>query len=78
MMINTNLIKKLLKEKNMTIYRLAKITSIDETGLRNIINGKRKDPHISTIAKIAKALNVKVDDLLLEEEKMMKVISRKE
>ena len=78
MMINTNLIKKLLKEKNITIYRLAKITSIDETGLRNIINGKIKDPHISTIAKIAKALNVKVDDLLLEEEKMMKVISRKE
>lgn len=67
MMINTNLIKKLLKEKNMTIYRLAKITSIDETGLRNIINGKRKDPHISTITKIAKALNVKVDDLLLDE-----------
>lgn len=77
MMINTNLIKKLLKEKNMTIYRLAKITSIDETGLRNIINGKRKDPHISTIAKIAKSLDVKVDDLLLEKEKMMKVISRK-
>ena len=67
MMINTNLIKKLLKEKNMTIYRLAKITSIDETGLRNIINGKIKDPHISTITKIAKALNVKVDDLLLDE-----------
>ena len=67
MMINTNLIKKLLKEKNMTIYRLAKITSFDETGLRNIINGKRKDPHISTILRIAKALNVKVDDLLLDE-----------
>lgn len=69
MMINTNLIKKLLKEKNMTIYRLAKITSFDETGLRNIINGKRKDPHISTILRIAKALNVKVDDLLLDEYK---------
>lgn len=68
-MINTELIKALLKKQNMTVYRLSRLSSLDETGLRNIISGKRKDPHISTVAKIAKALNVKVEDLLLDEYK---------
>lgn len=68
-MINIEYIEKLLQKQNKTIYRLSKITSIDETGLRNIISGKIKNPHINTVYKIAKALKVSVDDLLLDEYK---------
>lgn len=45
------------------------MTNIAEGRLSHILNKKTPNPRIATVAKIAKALGVKVDDLLLDEYK---------
>ena len=51
-------LKKIMNERNISIYRLSKLTKLRDSGLGMIINGKREDPRISTIIKISKALNL--------------------
>lgn len=55
-------LKKIMNERNITIYRLSKLTKLRDSGLGMIINGKREDPKISTIVKIAKALDLTNDE----------------
>lgn len=55
-------LKKIMNERNISIYRLSKLTKLRDSGLGMIINGKREDPKISTIVKIAKALNLTNDE----------------
>ncbi|MCC5910160.1 MAG: helix-turn-helix transcriptional regulator [Clostridiaceae bacterium] len=47
----------------MTVGDLAKQAEISRVGLTSYISGKR-NPKPATIGKIAKALNVKVEDLI--------------
>ena len=68
-MLNVELIKILLKKQNLSVYKLSKMTNIAEGRLSYILNKKTPNPRIATVAKIAKALGVKVDDLLLDEYK---------
>ena len=56
--MNIEFLKKIMNERNISIYRLSKLTKLRDSGLGMIINGKREDPRISTIIKIAKALNL--------------------
>jgi DNA-binding XRE family transcriptional regulator len=66
--MNTPL-KRLLFEREMTNRELARKCDLDENGLGQIINGKRV-PNLITAMKIARALEVNVEDLwghLLEE-----------
>lgn len=57
-------LKKIMNERNISIYRLSKLTKLRDSGLGMIINGKREDPKISTIVKIAKALNLTKDEFI--------------
>lgn len=68
-MLNVELIKILLIKQNLSVYKLSKMTNIAEGRLSHILNKKTPNPRIATVAKIAKALGVKVDDLLLDEYK---------
>ena len=56
--MNIEFLKKIMNERNISIYRLSKLTKLRDSGLGMIINGKREDPKISTIIKIAKALEL--------------------
>ena len=56
--MNIEFLKKIMNERNISIYRLSKLTKLRDSGLGMIINGKREDPKISTIVKIAKALEL--------------------
>ena len=41
--MNTDKIIKLMEEKNITLYRLGKMTNLNESNLGKIVSGKTKD-----------------------------------
>ncbi len=63
--ISKNL-KKIRKQKEITIQELAGSSTISSVSLNNIENGK-SNPTIDTLWKIADALNVPYTELLLEQ-----------
>jgi len=62
-MIGQN-IKKIRKKENISQDRLSKLADITHTTLAKIETGRNNNPTIKTLHKIAKALGVRVDDLL--------------
>lgn len=66
-MLKNNL-KRILAVKRLSYYELAKISGVNESHIGKIANGVCTDPKISTIQKLAKALDVKIDDLIEEDE----------
>lgn len=50
--------KELLFEKNMTQYRLTKITCLNEKTVSDLLKGKTTDVKFSTIYLIANALEI--------------------
>lgn len=65
--MDTNKLKRLMKEKNISIYRLSKLTGLRDAGLGRIVNGKSRYILLDTAARIALALDVSVDELLEED-----------
>lgn len=63
--MNIEKIKKIMQEKNITLYRLSKITDLNESNLGKIISGKTKDPRISYVKAIADALEVSIDEIVI-------------
>jgi len=57
-------IKRLRKQFKLSQEELAKKAGITYSTLIKIESGKNDNPTIKTLLKIAKALNVKIDDLL--------------
>lgn len=62
-MLSKNIIK-FAEEKNITIYRLAKDSGLSISYVWEICKGKKRNPSIGTISKIAKVLNTTVDELI--------------
>lgn len=60
-------IKNVRIKKNITIYRLSKITEINRPYLTELENNKKYNPSLKTMYKIANALGVKIDDLFYSE-----------
>ena len=60
--MNINILKTLLEKENISMYRLSKLSGIENKSIWNIVNNKRKDPQISTVVKIAKALDLTNDE----------------
>lgn len=56
--------KELLFQKNMTQYRLVKITCLNEKTISDIIHGKTADIKFSTIYLISDALNITIQEFL--------------
>ena len=63
--MNIEKIKKIMDEKNITLYRLSKITDLNESNLGKIMSGKTKDPRISYVKAIADALEVSIDEIVI-------------
>lgn len=57
-------IKKYRKKLDISQDRLSKLADITYNTIIKIESGSNKNPTIETLAKIAKALNVGVDDLI--------------
>lgn len=60
-------IKEIRKKKNITVYKLSKLTGISRTYLLELENNKKFNPSLSVMYKIANALEVKIDDLFYTE-----------
>lgn len=56
--MNNNLLITKIKSNNWTTYRLAKQMNLEQNRIEKVVNGKVKDPRISTVVKIAKALEL--------------------
>lgn len=57
-------IKKIRKKKGISQDKLSKLADVTLTTLSKIESGINTNPTVKTMQKIAKALNVGVDDLL--------------
>lgn len=62
-MISKN-IERIAKEKNITMYRIAKDSNLSMSYVWEICKGKRENPSITVISKIAKVLGTTVDELI--------------
>jgi probable addiction module antidote protein len=57
------LLREVLDSKETRVTDLAKKTGLERKSIYKILNGE-VDPKICTLVKIAKALDVKIDDLI--------------
>jgi transcriptional regulator with XRE-family HTH domain len=57
-------IKKIRKRRNLTQDRLSKLADIPYTSITKIETGVIKKPSVQTVAKIAKVLNISLDELV--------------
>lgn len=62
--ISKNL-KKIMKERDLTLAQLSKLSGVPKSTIHNIISGH--DASVKTIEKLRKALNVSVAKLLYDE-----------
>lgn len=51
-------------QKGLTIEALAKSCDMSDSTVKNVLSGKTEDPRLSTLAPIAKALGVTLDELI--------------
>ena len=56
--MNTNYLKSVLVRRKISIYKLSKLSGINDGRLNQIKNNKTKKPQITTVVKIAKALEL--------------------
>lgn len=63
--MNTMKIIELMKERNITVYKLSKMINYDRTNLKKILNGEIKEPTISTVIAIADALEINIDEIVI-------------
>jgi transcriptional regulator with XRE-family HTH domain len=57
-------IKKLRSEKGYSLEKVARLADLSLNTVMRVESGVNKNPTIETLTKIAKALNVGVDDLI--------------
>ena len=57
-------IKKRRKEKGLSQDKLSRLADVSHATIIKIESGTIQNPTIDTLSKIAKALDVKVDDLI--------------
>lgn len=63
-MITVNL-AQILKQNNKTVYWLSKETGISQNGLGRIAKNQTTSINFDTLAKICRALNCEISDILI-------------
>ena len=59
-------LKSIRKSKNISRYRLSRLSGIRESTLQNIENSNNPNPTFKTMCKIADALEITLDELRSE------------
>lgn len=57
-------VRKIAKEKNISMYRIAKDGQLSMSYVWEITNGKKENPSINVLKKIATVLETTVDELI--------------
>ena len=63
-MVESSKIKKIREKLGLSQEKLARLADVSNNTIINIEAGKQQNPTIDTIKKIAKSLNVSIEDLL--------------
>lgn len=63
MPIGVNILK-FSKQKNMSLYRLAKDSKISESYLNDIVHGRANNPSVKLLKSIADVLGVSIQKLI--------------
>ncbi|UZQ50598.1 helix-turn-helix domain-containing protein [Clostridium kluyveri] len=61
-------ISKISKKKNISFYKIAKNSKVSESYINDIIHGRKDNPSIKLLKRIAATLNVSVQELIEEKE----------
>ncbi|GAA0115230.1 helix-turn-helix transcriptional regulator [Clostridium senegalense] len=56
-------LKKIRKEKDLTLRQLSKLSDVAAGYISDLENGRRKNPSFETMQKLSKALNKTVQDI---------------
>lgn len=65
-MLQSTKIKQFREKKGLSQEKLARLADVSNNTIVNIESGKQTNPTIETISKIAKALDVAIEELLGE------------
>lgn len=60
------IIRKIRKEKKMTLVQIAEITGLSHPYLSQLENGKKKNPSFETLDKIAQSLGMDYFELMIQ------------
>lgn len=63
-MLQSTKIKQLREKKGLSQEKLARLADVSNNTIVNIESGKQTNPTIETVSKIAKALDVTIEELL--------------
>lgn len=63
-------LKAIRKSKNLSVYKLSKISGISETHIRDLERGDR-NPSLDTISRLANTFGLSLPDLLSENEEIL-------
>lgn len=67
----SNKIEQLRKEKGYTFAKLSELSGISTGRLSDLVSGKRNNPTMDTLIKLADALDVTLDELVGRKGKIM-------
>jgi transcriptional regulator with XRE-family HTH domain len=62
-------LKEVLQEKNISMSKLSRMSDISFSTISRIINDKNYSPTLTTLERIARALDISISDLYEETEK---------
>ena len=61
--MNIKRLLEILNDKHISRYKLSKLSGVNESTITRLINEKNKDPKLSTVKAIAKALGVDINEI---------------
>lgn len=65
--MNIEFVLELMKDKGINAYGLSRITGLPRSTISKLLNNLIGDPRISTVKKIAQALEVTIEKLVSDE-----------
>jgi|GEM_PF-3361312 len=64
--LNLHRVERLLKERGWSKYRLSRLAGLSYGHVIMLLQGRRPNPSIATVAKLAQAFGVPIEELLEE------------
>ena len=66
-MIDVKKLREIMNERKITRHKLSQMSGVDEAELSHLFNERIKSPLLITVIKIADALKISLDDIVIRE-----------
>jgi len=63
--IDTAKVLAIMNDREISIYKMTIYSGLEHSTISGILSGKRKCPRLDTVVKIARSLNLSIDEILL-------------